>query len=253
MTSASTVLRLDHVAFRVGGVHIVEDVSLSIETGEMVAVIGPNGAGKTSLLNLISGTTRATSGMITLLDHDVTKWKPHQRARVGLGRTFQTSYLLLGLTVLENVRLMAQAKTVGGLSLLRPAGRSDPTSGRALEALARVGLEDQAGSLAASLSHGDRRKVELAITLVADAKVILLDEPMAGVNVDDVPELVALIRQLQTETGSTVVMVEHHMDVVLGLAHRVAVMHHGALIAFDEPKRVMADATVQSAYLGEAL
>lgn len=253
MVSASSALQLDAVAFRVGGIHIVEDVSLRIPTGELVAVIGPNGAGKTSLLNLVSGTTRPTSGTITLLGQDVTKWKPHQRARLGLGRTFQTSYLLLGLTVLENVRLMVQAKTAGGLSLLRPAGRSDPTSARAREALARVGLADKSGQLAASLSHGDRRKVELAITLVADAKVVLLDEPMAGVNTDDVPELVVLIRQLQEETGSTVVMVEHHMDVVLGLAHRVAVMHHGALIAFDEPQRVMADAAVQSAYLGEAL
>jgi branched-chain amino acid transport system ATP-binding protein len=246
-------LLLSHLSLQISGIQIVDDVSLEVGAGELIGVIGPNGAGKTSLLNLISGTARVSSGSITLRDKTVTGWSAHRRARYGLGRTFQTSYLLLGLTVLENVRLMAQARTARGFGLLRTVGPGDATIARAMEALDRVGLASEASTLAGALSHGDRRKVELAIVLTADAKVILLDEPMAGVNVEDIDGLVELIRAIQTETGATVIMVEHHMHVVLGLAHRVAVMHHGALLACDVPDKVMTNETVQSAYLGEPI
>ena len=253
MSTLPPTLLLSHLSLQISGIQIVDDVSLEVGAGELIGVIGPNGAGKTSLLNLISGTARVSSGSITLLDKTVTGWPAHRRARYGLGRTFQTSYLLLGLTVLENVRLMAQARTARGFGLLRTVGSGDATIARAMEALDRVGLASEAGTLAGALSHGDRRKVELAIILTADAKVILLDEPMAGVNVEDIDGLVELIRAIQTETGATVIMVEHHMHVVLGLAHRVAVMHHGAMIAIDTPERIVANETVQSAYLGDPL
>jgi branched-chain amino acid transport system ATP-binding protein len=250
---STPALRTDNLCLHISGAHIVNDICMDIEQGEFVAVIGPNGAGKTSLLNLISGTARSTAGTVHLLGQDITRRSTHGRAALGLARTFQTSYLLLGLTVLENVRLMVQAETVRGLGLFRRVTRSDTTIARAHEALERVGLAGMADRTAGALSHGDRRKLELAIVIAAQAKVILLDEPMAGVNAEDVAGLAELIRDVQRTTGATVIMVEHHLHIVLGLAQRVAVMHHGAMLAFDVPDKVMADEQVQTAYVGEAL
>jgi len=246
-------LRADGLSLQISGIRIVEDVTFDIGPGEFVGVIGPNGAGKTSLLNLISGTARATGGSLRYFGTDITRRPPHRRAAMGIARTFQTSYLLLGLSVLENVRLMVQAETVRGAGLLRRAGTGDATTRRALEALDRVGLAGLAHRPAGALSHGDRRKVELAIVIAAHARLILLDEPMAGVNSEDVAGLTALIRDVHRTSGASVVMVEHHLHVVLGLAERVAVMHHGALLAYDVPERVTADERVQTAYIGEAL
>lgn len=251
--SADLALAVENLTLRISGARIVEDVTFEVPTGEFLAIIGPNGAGKTSLFNLLSGTMRATSGSIRMLGRDVTNQKAHVRARNGLGRTFQTSYLLLGLSVLENVRLQVQAASVGGLALLGGVGRGEDSVERAREALVRVGLEDKSRWLAGALSHGDRRKLELAIVLASEAKLVLLDEPMAGVNNEDVDDLVELIRSFHKLTGATVLMVEHHLHVVLGLAERVAVMHHGELLAIDTPDQIMADERVQTAYVGEAL
>ncbi|MFR9804078.1 ABC transporter ATP-binding protein [Pseudonocardia sp. RS010] len=245
-------VRTESLGLAIGGARIVSRVDMEIAEGEFIGVIGPNGAGKTSLLNLLTGTTRATEGAIHLLGRDVTRLAPHRRARLGVGRTFQTSYLLLGLTVRENVRLMVQSRTVRGPGLLRFVTAGDDTSQRAEEALARVGLADKADLTVAELSHGDRRKVEIAVVLAADARLVLFDEPMAGVNSADVDGLVELIREVH-RGGTSVIMVEHHMHVVLGLADRVAVMHNGELLALDRPDAVMADDRVQTAYLGEPL
>jgi branched-chain amino acid transport system ATP-binding protein len=242
-------LQTTGLSFAVGGVAIVDDVSLDVGEGEFVGVIGPNGAGKTTLFNLLSGLVKPTGGTIALAGRDVTRASPERRARLGLGRTFQTSSVFDGLAVAENVRLAAAAHQGGSLRpSLRVGGR------RAAEAaLRQVGLAERAGSAARSLSHGDKRKLELAILLATEPRVVLLDEPMAGVSAEDVPELIELISRVHREQGTTTVMVEHHMDVILTLADRVAVMHHGALLACDTPTRVMADETVQSTYLGEEL
>ncbi|WP_370615334.1 ABC transporter ATP-binding protein [Mumia sp. Pv 4-285] len=255
MTSQSppTGLRTEGLTFRVGGAKIVEDVSLAVPAGEFLGIIGPNGAGKTTLLNLLSGTVRSTSGRILLGDTDITRLAPHRRARLGLSRTFQTSYLLLGLSALENVRLMAQSRNVKGVGLLRLLTPKDATTAEAREALDRVGLGAAAGRPAGSLSHGDRRKLELAIVVAARAPYVLLDEPMAGVNSEDVEGLTELIRELHRESGATFLMVEHHLEVVLGLAERVAVMHKGELLAVDAPDTVTSDERVQTAYVGELL
>jgi branched-chain amino acid transport system ATP-binding protein len=157
------------------------------------------------------------------------------------------------LPVGENVRLAAEARIGGSLSILRRAARFAPALERASAALERVGLADRALWPAGMLSHGDKRKLEIAMLLAGDPRVILLDEPMAGVSVEDVDGLVEVIRSVHREEGRTVLMVEHRMEVVVGLAERIAVMHHGSLLAFDTPERVMADETVQSAYLGEPL
>jgi branched-chain amino acid transport system ATP-binding protein len=243
------VLSIEHVGLQIGGARILRDVSLSVAEGEMLGVIGPNGAGKTTLFNLISGVMQATEGVVRLAGADVTRQPVHARARVGLGRTFQTSSLFGGLTAAENVRLAAQAKAGGATSPFRFPKRTDAASRVAGDRLAEVGLADHAHSLAGGLSHGDKRKLEIAMLLAMEPRVILLDEPMAGVGSGDVPGLMEVIRQLH-RGGRTVLMVEHHMEVVLGLVDRVAVLHHGELLACDTPEKVMADSTVQSAYLG---
>ncbi|MER5746795.1 ABC transporter ATP-binding protein [Streptomyces sp. NPDC002225] len=244
------VLRLAGIGWSVGGATIVEDVSLSVREGEFLAFIGPNGAGKTSLFNLISGVTTATSGTIELDGADLTDRPAHARARRGLGRTFQTSSLWPGMSVAEHVRLAAQAAGGGSHRLWRRAPRFTAEVDGVLE---RTGLAHRAGATAAELSHGEKRKLELAVLLVGEPRLMLLDEPMAGVSAEEVPALTELIRTLHRDEGRTVLMVEHHMDVLLGLADRLAVMHHGRLLALDTPEAVTADPTVQQAYLGEGL
>lgn len=246
------VLAVENLSLQIGGARIIDDVSLSVSAGEMLGVIGPNGAGKTTLFNLISGVLPPTSGAIRLRGEDVSRLSIQRRARAGLGRTFQTSSLFAGLTALENVRLAAQVAIGRELSVLTAPQRGDAASRIALERLDEVGLGHHAVTIAGVLSHGDKRKLEIAMLLATEPSVILLDEPMAGVASGDVPGLVEVIRRVHA-TGRTVLMVEHHMDVVLGLVDRVAVMHHGQLLAWDTPEAVMADPTVQSAYLGETL
>jgi branched-chain amino acid transport system ATP-binding protein len=242
----SDVLTLAGLSWSVGGSAIVSDVDVAVGEGEFVAVIGPNGAGKTSLFNLISGLNRATGihrGRITLDGADITTEAPHKRARRGIGRTFQASSVFPTMTVAEHVAL---ARQVAAKRRGRAAASTD--------VLERVRLAEKSEALAADLSHGDKRKLELAMLLASGAeRLLLLDEPMAGVAAGDVPELVDVIRALHRDEGRTVLMVEHHMEVLLGLADRVAVMHHGALLAIDTPERIMADARVQEAYVGNAL
>ena len=232
---------------------IVADVSLEVREGELVGIIGPNGAGKTTLFNLLSGTLRPTAGRVELDGKDVTDEPPHRRTQAGLGRTFQVSSVFPLLSVGENVRLAAEARLGGTLSLVRRAARYAPALERAGTALEKVGLAGRSGWPAGMLSHGDKRKLEIAMLLAGDPRVILLDEPMAGVSVEDVDGLVDVIRSVHEDEGRTVLMVEHRMEVVVGLAQRIAVMHHGSLLAFDTPEHVMADETVQTAYLGEPL
>ncbi|MFJ7277467.1 ABC transporter ATP-binding protein [Kitasatospora sp. NPDC098663] len=250
--SPAPVLRLDGLGWSVRGVPIVEDVSFSVGEGEFIAFIGPNGAGKTSLFNLISGIYPASHGSLHLDGADVTAEAVHARARRGLGRTFQTSSLWPGMTVADHVRLAAQA-AAGPRASYRLWRRADRYQEQLAETLHRTELSHRADTLAGALSHGEKRKLELAVLLVSDPRLILLDEPMAGVSAEEVPALTELIRSVHRDLGRTVLMVEHHMDVLLGLADRLAVMHHGTLLALDTPEAVMADPTVQQAYLGEAL
>jgi branched-chain amino acid transport system ATP-binding protein len=248
-------LRLSGLGFRAGGAIILSGIDLQVAPGEFVGIIGPNGAGKTTLFNLLSGLLRPTEGMVCLGGRDLGGLAPAERARLGLGRTFQTSLLFGALPVLENARLAAQAHLGGSMRWpggWRRPGADDEATARARAALEAVSLTELAGRPAAALSHGDKRKLELAILMAGRAEVLLLDEPMAGVNSEDVPGLTKLIAGLHA-SGRTVLMVEHHMAVVLRLAERVAVLHHGRMLACGHPETVMADETVQSAYLGDPL
>lgn len=251
--AAAAALEVAGLGWSIGAVSIVADVGFTVAEGEFLGMIGPNGAGKTSVLNLLSGLVKPSAGTIRLHGRALHGLPPHRRARAGLGRTFQSSDIFPSLTVMENVRLAAQACLGGNLRWWRRAEGVTRAVQSAAACLDRVGLASRAGMLAGTLSHGDKRKLELAILLATEPTVFLLDEPMAGVSAEDVPALTRLIRDVSRERGATVIMVEHHMDVVLALADRLAVMHHGALLACDTPEAVMADATVQSAYLGEAL
>ncbi|HEY5835354.1 ABC transporter ATP-binding protein [Streptomyces sp.] len=249
-STASPVLRLRDVGWSVGGATIVEEVSFEVREGEFLAFIGPNGAGKTSLFNLISGLVPTSRGSIALDGADITALGVAGRARRGLGRTFQTSSLWPAVTVAGHVRLAAQAANGGSYRIWRRAAAYTDQVERVLH---RTGLAHRAGTAAGALSHGEKRKLELAVLLVGEPRLMLLDEPMAGVSAEEVPALTELIRSLHRDEGRTVLMVEHHMDVLLGLADRLAVMHHGTLLALDTPQAVTADAAVQQAYLGEAL
>lgn len=248
----SAVLRTETLGLTIGGNRIVDDLDLEVFDGEFLAVIGPNGAGKTSTFNLLTGLYHPTGGRILLDGRDITGLTPDRRARLGLGRSFQVTSVFPSLTVIENVRLAAQAQLGGSLRFWQAVRPGDPAMARAAEALERVGLGGQHQVVASSLSHGDKRTLELAIVLATQPRVLLLDEPTAGMSAEDIPRMIELVREVQA-TGTSVVMVEHRMDVVVEVADRIAVMHHGALLACDTPDAVMADATVQSAYLGESL
>ena len=253
MGEVAPILATRNLGLDIGGATIVADVDLEVREGEFLGIIGPNGAGKTSLFNLLSGLLRPTAGQIEFEGRTITNEPPFRRTRAGLGRTFQISNVFPLLPVLENARLAAEAALGGTLRVWRRASWVREALERARWALNRVGLDDRRDSLAGSLSHGDKRKLELAMLLSGAPRVVLLDEPMAGVSLEDVPGLVALIQSVQQEEGTTVLMVEHHIEVVTGVAERIAVMHHGRMLAVDTPERVMANETVQTAYVGDAL
>jgi len=243
-------LQIEGLGLQIGGATILKDVALDVAAGSLVGVIGPNGAGKTTLFNVISGLVRPTAGRVLLDGRDITTASVPARARAGLGRTFQTSSLFPKLSVLENVRLAAQVSLGGSASLLRFPKRTDAATELALEKLEAVGLAHKADADAGDISHGDKRKLEIAVLLATEASIVLLDEPMAGVASGDVAGLVENIREMQRQKGCTVLMVEHHIDVLMGLVDKVAVMYFGSIIAFDTPQRIMEDPIVQSAYLG---
>jgi branched-chain amino acid transport system ATP-binding protein len=248
---SGAVIEATGISWNIGGAQILNDISVSVGAGELLGIIGPNGAGKSSLVNILSGVRRPSQGSIRLGEREVTRKGATARARMGLARSFQTSALFDGLTAAENVRLAIQGTRPGGLSLARRASAT-ATTATVEGLLERVRMPGRAEVLAGGLSHGDRRKLELAMALASEPSVLLLDEPMAGVSAEDVDGLTAIIGEVR-DTGVAVLMVEHHMHVVLGLADRVAVVHHGQLLACGSASEVTADPEVQRAYLGEAL
>ena len=253
MEQLESALRVDDLSLSIGGAKILDGISLSVNKNEVLGIIGPNGAGKTSLFNLLSGIRKPSRGRIFFGEHDITDLAPHERAKVGLARTFQTSSVFNNLSCLENVRISAQAAHGKSLDLTRNAYSYTEVVAKASECLEKVGLSARAQQLAGSLSHGDKRRLEIALVLASNSEIVLLDEPMAGMSVENVPELVEIIRSLKTKHGKTVLIVEHHLEVVLGLADRVAVLNYGELLICDTPQNVINNPTVQSAYIGTAL
>jgi branched-chain amino acid transport system permease protein len=251
-----TVLAASGLVKRFGGVTAVDDVTLELHAGEVLAVIGPNGAGKSTLVNLLSGNLVPTSGRIGISGADVTRLQAHQVARRGLARTFQTPSLFEGMSTLETVAVGAHL--TGRVGLLRS---SLPTLGavreerrieqEARDALARLGLEELAGLDAKSLSLGQQKRIEVARALVANPTILLLDEPCAGLNKAEKRELMLFLRAIARE-GVAVLLIEHDMEFVMAVADRVQVINFGATLRVGTPAEVQADPAVIDAYLGVA-
>lgn len=247
--STEPLLRACGIVRRFGGLTAVDDVSLDLARGSVHAVIGTNGAGKSTLINVLSGEQQADRGTIELLGDDVTRWSQAKRARAGIGRTYQHSTVFQEFSVLENVRLCAQARHAQpwhvGAAQACTASLDD-----AHHALARMGLSALAGRIASTLSHGQRRQLEVAMCIATHPQVLLLDEPLAGMGSAESEAMLALLETLRE--GHAIMLVEHDMDAVFRIADRITVMVNGSVLASDVPAAVRANADVQSAYLGEA-
>jgi branched-chain amino acid transport system ATP-binding protein len=233
-----------------GALVAVDDVSIQVHARTIHSIIGPNGAGKTTFFNLLSGNIEPTAGKVIYKGKDITRLPLHRSAHIGIGRSFQITNLFPNLTALENVRLACQALGKDNFSFLRPAGHFQQYEQRAWAILQQVGLAERALMLARTLPHGDQRKLELGIILAADPELLLLDEPTAGMAAEQVPELLALIKQIQTSGDKTIVLVEHNMNVVMSISDRITVMHQGQMLAEGTPAEIAANETVQRAYLG---
>ncbi len=240
-----------HLRKTFGGLVAVDDVSLQITAGTAHSIIGPNGAGKTTLFNLLSGRYKPTSGTVSFKGEDITSTPVYARALMGMGRSFQITNLFPHLSVLENVRLAAQAKSRDSYQLLRRADHFTAHIQKATEVLELVGLRDMAQLPANVLPHGGKRKLELAILLAGDPEILLLDEPTAGMASEQVPELMETIDRVRRAGGRTVVLVEHNMNVVMSVSDRITVMHLGRVLAEGSPTEITANKTVQDVYLGE--
>ena len=250
------MLETRDLTIRFGGHVAVDRVSCRFEAGTLTAIVGPNGAGKTTYFNLISGQLPASQGQVWLDGQDLSALSAPLRTRKGLGRAFQLTQLFPNLSVQENVRLAVQAREQGrghaGLDLLRIWSDRRAWVAEAHVLLQQVRLADRADAPAASLPHGDQRKLEVALLMALDPKVYLFDEPTAGMSVDEVPVVLDLIRQLKARKDCCILLVEHKMDVVRELSDRIVVLHNGAKVADGLPAEVIASPVVQQAYLGMA-
>ncbi len=246
------MLETRDLTIRFGGHVAVDAVSCRFEPGTLTAIVGPNGAGKTTYFNLISGQLRATAGSVHLNGRDITAESASQRTHRGLGRASQLTQLFPNLSVLENVRLAVQSRRHEGRNLWSVWSDHRNTLERAHQLLDRVRLGERAELPAASLPHGDQRKLEVAMLIALDPKVFMFDEPTAGMSVDEVPVVLDLIRSLKARKDVTILLVEHKMDVVRELSDRIVVLHNGQLVADGAPAAVIASPVVQQAYLGLA-
>lgn len=245
----STILTIDELNLHFGGVKAVKDVSLEVEENELRSIIGPNGAGKTTLLNVITGRLPATSGKVFYLGKDITNKHPHELIKLGICRTFQISSLFLGSTVFENVRIAKQAKRGGSLRVFSAKESLKDVNEETLLILERLGLMNQAYVPAQTLSYGDQRLLEVGITLAGEPKILLLDEPTAGMSHGETNRTVHLIREIANE--ATIMLVEHDMEVVMSVSDKISVMDQGRIIAEGTPEEIRGNKQVRKAYLGD--
>jgi len=240
------MLALRQLRREFGGVQAVRDCTFGVEPGSITGLIGPNGAGKTTVFNLVTGLLKPTAGTIEFEGTDITGWSPHRVTRAGIGRTFQITRELGELTLLENVVVHSPA---GGLRGLLGRSILDDEASRAMELLDFVGLSRLADEQARTLSYGQKKLLELAGVLMARPRLIMLDEPAGGVNPRLLEDIVDRIRELNAD-GVTFLIVEHNMDVIMGLSDSVVVMAHGEVLLQDRPEAVQVDDAVLDAYLG---
>jgi branched-chain amino acid transport system ATP-binding protein len=250
MANSSPTLSTRDLTIRFGGHVAVDGVTADFYAGTLTVIVGPNGAGKTTYFNLMSGQLPATSGSVQLAGRDITRLGAAERTRLGIGRAFQLTNLFPNLSVKENVRLAVQSRLQGGMNMFSLWSSRSELQERAMHYVERVALGSRADSTVANLSHGDKRKLEVAILLALEPTIMMFDEPTAGMSVDEVPVVLDLIHQVKAERNKTILLVEHKMDVVRKLADRIIVLHNGALVADGLPAEVMASPIVQQAYLG---
>lgn len=247
------ILKTRDLTVRFGGHVAVDHVSCAFAKGETTAIVGPNGAGKTTYFNLISGQIPASEGVVELNGTDITRLSVSERTDRGIGRAFQLTNLFPNLSVVENVRLVIQAKSKMGLNLWSMADGHRELSDAAMDILGRVRLLDMAAQTVTELSHGDQRKLEVALLIALDPLVYMFDEPTAGMSVDEAPVVLDLIAELKQDASRTILLVEHKMDVIRTLADRIIVLHNGELAADGPPAEVIASDVVQEAYMGREL
>ncbi len=246
---AEAVLIIEHLVKRFGGLTATNDLSLTVEKGEVHAVIGPNGAGKTTLIAQLSGLLEPDSGRILFNGQDVTGLPAHQRSALGLARSFQVTSIFLNFTAEDNVALAVQAHAGHSFRFFRSAREEPALREPARKALARVGLEHRAQVVAADLSHGEQRQLEIAMALATNPTVLLLDEPMAGMGAEESARMIEVLRGFK---GShTLLLIEHDMDAVFALADRITVLVYGQAIATGTPHEIRKNAEVIRAYLGD--
>lgn len=246
----NTILETHNLRKEFGGLIAVADVSIQIKEGSLHSIIGPNGAGKTTFFNLLSGKYVPTKGQVMLRGEDITNLPFHERIHHGIGRSFQVTNIFPNLSVLENVRLAAQAVSPAKFTFWRDANDYGDLVDRAVAVLETVGLGDALAIPANALPHGGKRKLELAILLAPDPDILLLDEPTSGMASEQVPELIEIIAQLRHSQNKTIVMVEHNMSVVMGISDRITVMNLGAMLAEGTPAEIANNNIVQNVYLG---
>jgi branched-chain amino acid transport system ATP-binding protein len=247
---SDALLHIEGLNKRFGGVIASDDVTLAIPEGELHAVIGPNGAGKTTLIGQLAGEIAPDSGRIVFAGADITEVRAWRRSLLGVSRSFQVTSLFLDFTALDNVALAAQAHAGHSFRFWRDA-RHEPAlreAGRA--ALERVGMIERANMRVAQLSHGEQRQIEIAMALASNPRLLLLDEPMAGLGANESARMLALLRELKRQY--TIVLIEHDMDAVFALADRISVLVYGRVIATGAPEAIRANAQVRQAYLGES-
>ncbi|MBM9595720.1 ABC transporter ATP-binding protein [Roseitranquillus sediminis] len=247
------LLETRDLTVRFGGHVAVDSVSCGFRAGELTAIVGPNGAGKTTYFNLISGQVRATAGRVLLAGQDITRAGAAERTARGIGRAFQLTNLFPDLTVLENVRLAVQARRGCGFTLLRRAADLSGLAAAARNIVTRVRLDRVETARVSELSHGDQRKLEVAMLIALDPAVYMFDEPTAGMSMDEAPRVLDLIAALQADRTRCILLVEHKLDVIRTLADRIVVLHNGRVAADGPPAEVMESDVVQEAYMGRGL
>jgi branched-chain amino acid transport system ATP-binding protein len=240
--------RTEHLSRSFAGLRAVNDISIEIPTGGVRAIIGPNGAGKTTFFNLLSGHFQPTSGSISFDGHDITALPPYRRARLGIARSFQITNIFGKLSVYENVRLAVQAAYDGRASFFFPSRKMGDLEPRTREILGDIGLTTVADARAENLSHGDQRRLEIGLVLGRDPKVLLLDEPLAGMSPAETDATVALIERIAP--GRTILLVEHDIDVVMAISTTITVLQSGQVLATGTPAEIRGNDAVQRAYLG---
>ena len=246
---AEVLLKTEELSKSFGGLVAIQELSMEVEAGEIHAVIGPNGAGKTTLIAQLSGSLKPDSGRIVFENRDITHVPEYRRSALGLARSFQITSVLKDFSALDNVALAVQAHAGHSFRFWSKARKSQELREPALEVLEKIGLTDQMDMPASSLSHGEQRQLELAMALATRPKLLLLDEPMAGMGVEESQKMVELLQDLKGT--HTLVLIEHDMDAVFALADRITVLVYGESIACDTPENIRSNLEVRKAYLGD--